>query len=73
LFDIHFFLSFYGSANLTLLLKSGPEPFKRIILKVFSPIGLHFSLIPVPKQIRPYHPTKKQEGPEGSSGVFPAL
>jgi len=38
--------------------KGGPEPSKKIIRKVLSPVGrFHFCIIPVPKQIWPCHPT----------------
>ena len=39
-------------------LRGGPEPSKKLIRKVLSPIGrFHFYIIPVLKQIWPYHPT----------------
>ena len=38
--------------------KGGPEPSEKLIRKVLVPIGrFHFNFIPVPKQIRPYHPS----------------
>jgi len=57
-------IRFVGSVPIVLCfvgqipLKGGPEPSEKLIRKVLVPIGrFHFYFIPVPKQIRPYHPT----------------
>ena len=56
----HLFLCEPGSARFAkVTIKGGPEPSKQIIQKVLFPIGrFHFKIIPVPKQILPYHPTR---------------
>jgi len=57
---LSFFPSWVANTVLDVIwnLKGGPEPSEKLIRKVLVPIGrFHSYFTPVPKQIRPYHPT----------------